>query len=68
MRHLLYCDTVGPVGSAGLLGLRLVVGAAFLFHGWGKIQNPLGWMGPEASMPGILQGLAAVSKLAEEWP
>jgi len=62
MRHLLYCDTVGRLGSVGLLLLRLVVGAAFLFHGWSKIKNPLGWMGPEATMPGILQALAALSE------
>jgi putative oxidoreductase len=53
---------VGRLGSAGLLLLRLVVGAAFLFHGWPKIHNPLGWMGPEASMPAILQALAALSE------
>jgi hypothetical protein len=62
MRHFFYCDTVGGVGSAGLLLLRLVVGAAFLFHGWSKIQSPLGWMGPEATMPAILQALAAISE------
>lgn len=62
MRHLFYCDTVGRIGSAGLLLLRLVMGAAFLFHGWPKIQNPLGWMGPEATMPAILQALAAVAE------
>jgi putative oxidoreductase len=48
--------------SAGLLLLRLVVGLAFTFHGYGKIQNPFGWMGPNASMPGVLQALAAVSE------
>ena len=48
--------------SAGLLILRLVVGLAFVFHGYGKIQNPLGWMGPNASVPGLFQALAAVSE------
>jgi putative oxidoreductase len=62
MRHLLYCDTTGRIGSVGLLLLRLVMGAAFLFHGWPKIHNPLGWMGPEATMPAILQALAAISE------
>lgn len=62
MRHLFYCDTVGRIGSVGLLLLRLVMGAAFVLHGWSKIQNPLGWMGPEATMPGILQALAAISE------
>jgi putative oxidoreductase len=48
--------------SAGLLILRLVVGLAFIFHGYGKIQNPFGWMGPNAGVPGVLQALAAVSE------
>lgn len=62
MRKLFYCDTVGPIGSTGLLLLRLVVGAAFILHGWPKIQNPMGWMPPEASVPGVLQGLAALAE------
>lgn len=48
--------------SAGLLVLRLVAGLAFVYHGYGKIQNPFGWMGPDAGMPGVLQALAAVSE------
>jgi len=48
--------------SAGLLVLRLVAGLAFMFHGYGKIQNPFGWMGPDAVVPGVLQALAAVSE------
>jgi putative oxidoreductase len=48
--------------SAGLLLLRLVAGAAFLHHGYGKIQNPFGWMGPDAGFPGVFQALAAVSE------
>ena len=62
MRHLFYCDTVGRLGSVGLVVLRLVMGAAFVLHGWPKINNPLGWMGPEATMPGLLQGLAALAE------
>ena len=62
MWKLLYCDSVGKIGSVGLLVLRLVMGAAFMHHGWGKIQNPMGWMGPEATMPAILQALAAISE------
>ena len=62
MRHLFYCDTVGRLGSVGLLLLRLVMGAAFVLHGWPKIQNPLGWMGPQASVPAIFQALAALAE------
>src|SRR5437588_12608672 len=62
MRHWFYTDTAGRLGSAGLLLLRLVVGIAFLFHGWPKIQHPFGWMGSEATMPGVLQSLAALAE------
>ena len=48
--------------SGGLLILRVVAGLAFMFHGWGKIQNPFGWMGPEAPVPGVFQSLAALSE------
>lgn len=48
--------------SAALLFLRLVVGIAFLYHGSGKIQAPFAWMPAEAGVPGILQGLAALSE------
>lgn len=62
MRHLLYCDTVGWLGSVGLLLVRLVMGIAFILHGWPKIQNPFEWMGPDASMPAILLALAALAE------
>jgi putative oxidoreductase len=45
-----------------LLAIRIVGGAAFMLHGWGKIQNPFGWMGPDAFAPGIFQALAALSE------
>lgn len=45
-----------------LLLIRLVAGLAFSMHGWPKIQNPFGWMGPEAFVPGVFQALAAVSE------
>lgn len=48
--------------DAALLILRVVAGVAFMFHGWKKIQDPFGWMGPDAFAPGILQALAALSE------
>ncbi len=48
--------------SIVLLILRLVAGSAFILHGWQKIQNPLGWMEPESSIPGFFQLLAAISE------
>ena len=62
MRHFIYCDTTGWLGSIGLLALRLVMGMAFVLHGWPKIQNPMGWMGPEATVPAFFQMLAAVAE------
>jgi putative oxidoreductase len=62
MRQILYREGTDAAGSAGLLILRLVVGSAFLFHGWPKIQAATHWMGPEAPVPGALQAAAAVSE------
>jgi putative oxidoreductase len=53
---------VGRIGSIGLLLPRVVMGAAFLLHGWGKIQNPLGWMGADSSVPAVFQALAALAE------
>jgi len=49
-------------GDMALLLLRLVVGVAFMIYGKGKIQTPFTWMGPDAPVPGFLQGLAALSE------
>lgn len=48
--------------SAALFFLRVVMGIAFMMHGWGKIQAPFSWMPPEAPVPGILQFLAAFAE------
>jgi putative oxidoreductase len=48
--------------DAALLLVRLVMGLAFVFHGLGKIQTPMAWMGPDAPVPGFLQALAALSE------
>jgi len=50
------------MASIVLLLLRLVAGSAFILHGWQKVQNPVGWMGPESSIPGFFQFLAAISE------
>lgn len=56
-------STVQPKWSSiALLVLRLIVGVAFLYHGWGKIQNPFGWMPADSPVPGILQFFAALSE------
>ena len=48
--------------DVALLMIRVVAGLAFTMHGWGKIQNPFGWMGPDGFAPGIFQALAAISE------
>jgi putative oxidoreductase len=63
MRKVLYASEVGCRGSVGLLLLRVVMGAAFMFHGWPKIQNAQHWMDAMGSeMPPSLQAAAAVSE------
>jgi putative oxidoreductase len=54
--------THATIGDVALLLLRFVAGLAFMYHGWGKIQHPFSWMGPESAFPGAFQGLAALSE------
>lgn len=54
--------TLPHKASVSLLLLRLVAGSAFILHGWGKMQSPMSWMGPESPVPGIFQFLAAFSE------
>jgi len=58
----LFPEPINGPGAVGLLLVRLVVGLAFILHGWPKIQSPLAWMGPDAQMPGFLQACAAVAE------
>ena len=62
MKPLLQPVSQPNVASFALLLIRLVIGAAFVVHGSQKIQNPLGWMGPESPVPGFFQLLAAISE------
>src|SRR5687768_16081837 len=63
MRRL-YPSFIGGLGALALLLLRLVMGIAFVLHGWPKIQNPMGWMNAMGmqSVPSFLQALAAVAE------
>lgn len=60
--ELLKAPSLSTRASSGLLILRIVSGVAFMMHGWGKIQHPFSWMGPESPIPGFFQLLAAVSE------
>ena len=47
--------------SAAILLVRLVMGAAFILHGWPKIQHATTWMNAMgSSMPGPIQALSAL--------
>jgi putative oxidoreductase len=59
--HWLFAKFVHFPGAAGLLAVRLAAGAALLFHGWPKIQNPTDWM-HGAPVPGFLQAASAVAE------
>jgi putative oxidoreductase len=62
LRSFFVPKTRGVAADLGLLLVRLAVGAAFLVHGWGKMQNPFGWMGTDGFAPPLLQALAAISE------
>ncbi|MCM2316265.1 MAG: DoxX family protein [Thermoanaerobaculia bacterium] len=62
IRKLFATPEYNTTSDLALLVIRLVGGTAFMLHGWGKIQNPFTWMGPDAFAPGIFQALAAFSE------
>lgn len=59
---LSFGDYLGGRAAIGLLIVRIIFGVGIALHGWGKIQQPFSWMGPDAGVPGILQFLAALSE------
>lgn len=61
MKNFLYHELAGQRTAVGLLAFRLVMGTAFVLHGWGKVQNPFGWM-QGSTVPGFLQAAAAFSE------
>jgi putative oxidoreductase len=62
VKQWIFNNFIGGRVAIGLFLLRVVVGAAFMFHGYGKIQHPFSWMGEHADTPGWLQALAALSE------
>jgi putative oxidoreductase len=63
MRRL-FSNYIGGWAALALLLVRLVMGFAFVLHGWPKIQNPMGWMNAMggSSVPSFLQALAALAE------
>jgi putative oxidoreductase len=62
IRRLFSTPEHSAFADVALLAIRVVSGLAFMLHGWSKIQNPFGWMGPDALAPGFFQALAALSE------
>lgn len=62
IKRFFYGDFVGGRTATGLLIMRVLTGLALMAHGWGKIQHPFDWMGPNAPVPGLFQFLAAFSE------
>ena len=62
MKCMLQATTLPKSASFALLVLRLIVGVAFIYHGWGKIQSPFAWMPAGSPVPGFFQFLAAISE------
>lgn len=54
---------VGPRADIALLLLRVVIGAAFILHGFPKIQHPATWL--SGGMPGVPAWLQAIAAFAE---
>jgi putative oxidoreductase len=62
MKNLFKISPLSTRYDVAILLLRIVVGLAMMFHGFKKIQNPLGWMGDDSATPAIFQALAAISE------
>jgi len=63
MKRLLAVRKHSMFADLAFTALRGTAGLAFMFHGWGKIQSPTGWMGSEGPIPGVFQALAVVAEL-----
>ena len=53
----------GPRVDGALLAIRLALGAAFVAHGFGKVQHPFTWA--QHTLPGTPAWLQAISAGAE---
>lgn len=66
MQRLFVPELLGGRAAVGLLVVRVVVGLAFVLHGYPKIQHPGSWMtvalGPHAFAPPWLQALSAIAE------
>jgi putative oxidoreductase len=59
-----YPQFLGGSRGIALLFVRLVVGTAFVLHGWQKVENPMHWMDQmPGAAPAFLQLFAVVAEV-----
>jgi putative oxidoreductase len=59
-----YPQFLGGTRGIALLFVRLVVGTAFVLHGWQKVENPMHWMDQmPGAAPAFLQLFAVVAEV-----
>jgi putative oxidoreductase len=61
-RDVLFPASPGARASLGLLTVRVVAGAAFMFHGGPRLSHPTEWMGSD--LPGMLQAATVIAEFA----
>ncbi|KAF0244214.1 MAG: hypothetical protein FD180_2724 [Planctomycetota bacterium] len=59
-RDLLFPASPGARASLGLLTVRIVAGAAFMFHGGPKLSHPTDWM--QSDLPGMIQAATVIAE------
>ncbi len=64
MMRRFFTEFPGGLKGTAILLVRIVVGLAFILHGWPKMQNPTGWMNGmgNVAIPAFLQVLAALAE------
>jgi len=63
MMRVFFPPAVGDRASTGLLLIRLIVGVAFIVHGYPKIGHPTSWM-PDSNFSPMLLAVAAYVEFA----
>jgi putative oxidoreductase len=61
-RRLFAWPVSGQAVDLGLLLVRIIVGVAFIIHGWPKIQHPFSWSDNILAAPAVFQFLAAIAE------
>jgi putative oxidoreductase len=62
MMRALFPNVVRGRAALGIFAIRAIVGLGFIFHGYQKMHDPLGWMGPHGFAPPWLQAIVAFAE------